>query len=45
MMANALAGRPVAMGDDPDEQKAWQEGLAMPMEDAIRYALQPDSAG
>ena len=43
MMANAIGGRPVAAATDAVEKKAWDEGRDMPMEEAIRYALRPDS--
>ncbi len=43
MMANVIAGRPAASAANPDEKKAWDEGMAMPMEEAVRYALQRDS--
>ncbi len=43
MMANVIAGRASASAAKADEKKAWDEGMAMPMEEAVRYALQPNS--
>jgi len=43
MMANSLEGRPVAAATDADERKAWDEGLAMSMDEAVSYALQRNS--
>ena len=39
MMANVIAGRASASAAKADEKKAWDEGMAMPMEEAVRYAL------
>jgi predicted ATPase/class 3 adenylate cyclase len=43
MMTNSISGRPVAAASDVNEKKAWDEGLAMTMEEAVQYALQPNS--
>ncbi len=43
MMANVIAGRASASAAKADEKKAWDEGMAMPMEEAVRYALQRNS--
>jgi len=42
-MANSLQGRPEAGASDAAETKAWDEGLAMTMEEAVAYALKPES--
>jgi predicted ATPase/class 3 adenylate cyclase len=43
MLSNAVIGRPVAGATDADEQKCWDEGLAMTTEEAVQYALLPNS--
>ena len=41
-LANFVGGRPVA-SDAEDERNAWAEGQAMSTEDAVRYAMSPES--
>ena len=43
MMANSLVGRPIAAATDAAERTAWDEGLAMSMDEAVAYALQRNS--
>ncbi|TMF65693.1 MAG: adenylate/guanylate cyclase domain-containing protein [Chloroflexi bacterium] len=43
MMANAIGGRPTAAATDAEEKQAWEEGMAMPVDEAVRYALTRNS--
>jgi len=43
MMANAIGGRPTAAATDAEEKKAWEEGMAMLVDEAVRYALTRNS--
>jgi predicted ATPase/class 3 adenylate cyclase len=42
-MANVNSGRPLAAAADEEEKKAFAEGFAMTADEAVSFAVQPDS--